>query len=88
MARVQLKTSVKPKPTRAPRYKIMNVKVSDDEYEQILAKAHRWAGGSVSAWVRHMALYGEPKPSDLVEVDDDPRQWEPGDHVPPALRTP
>jgi hypothetical protein len=61
----QLKTSKK-----ASRSKLLNVKVTQFEYDMIKSLADKHAGGNKSVWIRYAAIHFRPKKADLVPVDD------------------
>jgi hypothetical protein len=51
------KKSIIPKPRRL---KLPPVRVTEEEFEVIMAKASKVAGGNLSAWIRHAALNHKP----------------------------
>ena len=43
-----------------------NVKLTDKELDAIQKKANRFAGGNLSAWLRHAGMNYTPKQKDLT----------------------
>lgn len=50
--------------------KLVNIKMSESEFQSVRVKAHRYTGGNLSAWVRYAAIHLVPKETDLVEVEE------------------
>ena len=49
--------------------KAINIKVSVEEFEALKVKAHRFAGGNVSGWIRHAGLSHVPDEKELINVE-------------------
>ena len=56
------------KSAAVPRPQMISIKVSKLEHQRLKAKARKWAGGSMSDWVRYACLELEPKMEDLTEA--------------------
>jgi len=54
--------------TKVGKHKLMTVSVSQSEFRTIKQLADKFAGGNVSAWIRHCAINYKPKKH---EVSDD-----------------
>lgn len=55
-------------PSRKTRKMI--VALTDWEFDQIKKKADKFAGGSLSLWVRYASIKLNPRPSDLEEEEE------------------
>lgn len=51
------------------RSRMMNVKLTEDEFSRIFSNARKFAGGNISAWVRYAAMNLAPKQGDLTAVE-------------------
>lgn len=53
------------------RQRLVNFKVSEEEYERIQKKADEFAAGNLSEWIRFATMHLSPASDDLTDSDSE-----------------